>query len=86
MQTTVMCDFIILYFTKNRTFYKGVKYLLVDGEDAEVVFNNKVFYEQYVLFFTFAERTTSIGIRFNLWKRQKSIALQVISVNHTIEF
>ncbi|KAK4019347.1 hypothetical protein OUZ56_001370 [Daphnia magna] len=33
--TTVMCDFIILYFTKNRTFYKGVKYLLVDGEDAE---------------------------------------------------
>jgi hypothetical protein len=36
IQTTVVCDFIILYFTKKRMFYKGVKYLLVDGEDPEV--------------------------------------------------
>nr|CAH0108652.1 unnamed protein product [Daphnia galeata] len=32
--TTVVCDFIILYFTKKRMFYKGVKFLLVN-DDAE---------------------------------------------------
>ena len=38
LQTTVLCDFVILYFTKRRRFYKEVKYLLVDGDDVEVMF------------------------------------------------
>lgn len=32
--TTILCDFVILYFTKRRLFYKEVKYLLVNGDEA----------------------------------------------------